>query len=74
LDQFQTVFPLATTVVHLASRPHGLADGARDLLPSNLAFTFGGQPVRQPREQLCRHRADRTTIPKAEEQTLSVST
>jgi hypothetical protein len=65
---------LDVPVVRLEPRTHGLADVPRGIVPDQQqgCFAFGGQPCRQPREQLRRHRTDRPPIHQAAEQALCV--
>ena len=67
--------PLDTPLVRLAPRPHGMADVPRGLVPHQQPrrFAFHRHPVRPPRQTLCRHRTDRTTVDKAEAHALCVS-
>lgn len=65
---------LDVPVVRLEPRPYGMAEVPRGIVPYQQQgrFAFGGQPFRQPREKLRRHRTDRPPVHKAEEHALCI--
>ncbi len=67
--------PLDATVVRLEPRAYGLADVPRGIVPHHQQrrLPFSRQPVRQPPKKLRRHRTNRTTVHKAEEHVVCVS-
>src|SRR5262245_20685197 len=67
--------PLDATLVRLEPRPHGLADRATRHYPTPAAAPFCLPPPTGPSafQKLGRHRTDRTTVDKVQEQALCVS-